>query len=69
MPLGNRKKYFRGSFSSALPQFKKDHASGSMKFNNLGIFKSLKLRILVGKNIPIFLKLNFTSNTGLLWIK
>jgi len=34
-----------------------------MKFNDLGIFQSLKLRILGEKKIlPIFLKLNFTSN-------
>jgi len=63
MPFGNRKKYFRGSFSSALLQFKKYHPSESLKFNNFGIFQSLKLRILVEKILPVSLKLNFTPNT------
>jgi len=45
MPFGKRKKYFRGVFSSVLSQFKKYHPSGNLKFNNLGIFQSLKLRI------------------------
>jgi len=45
-------------------QFKKYHPSGNLKFYNLGILKSLKLRILVKKNIlPISLKLNFTPNS------
>jgi len=43
MQFGNRKKYFRGYFSSVLSQFKKYHPSGSLKFYNLGIFQSLKL--------------------------
>ena len=34
-----------------------------MKFNNLGIFQSLKLRILMGKILPISLKPDFTPNT------
>jgi len=42
---------------------KKYHPSGNLKFNNLGIFPSLKLRILMGKIPPIPLKLNFTLNT------
>jgi len=46
-----------------LSQFKKYHPSGNLKFNNLGIFQSLKLRILVGKIPPITLKLSFTPNT------
>jgi len=50
-------------FSSALSQFKKYHPSGNLKFDNLGIFQSLKLRILLGKILPISLKLNFTPNT------
>jgi len=50
-------------FSSVLSQFKKYHPSGSMKFNNLGIFQSLKLRNFMEKNIRISLKLNFTPNT------
>jgi len=31
--------------SSALSQFKKYHPSGNLKFNNVGIFQSLKLCI------------------------
>jgi len=42
MLFGNRKKYFRGSFSSVLLQF----------FNYLGIFQSFKLRILIEKKKP-----------------
>jgi len=34
-----------------------------MKFNNLDIFKSLKLRIFMEKILHISLKLNFTPNT------
>ena len=34
-----------------------------MKFFNLGIFQSLKLRILMEKIFSISLKLNFTPNT------
>jgi len=50
--------------SSVLSQFKKCHASGNSKFNNLGIFQSSKFRILMEKKIrPIYLKLNFTPNT------
>jgi len=36
-------------FSSVLPKLKKHHPSGNMKFNNLGIFQNLKLRILIEK--------------------
>jgi len=50
-------------FSSALLQLKKYHPSGNLKFDNLGIFPGLKLRILVGKIVPISLKLNFTPTT------
>jgi len=46
-----------------LSQFKKYHPSGNRKFNYLGIFQSLKLRILMGKILLISLKLNFTPNT------
>jgi len=44
--VGSRKKYF----SLVLAQFKKHHPFGNLKFNNLGVFQSLKLRILMGKN-------------------
>jgi len=50
-------------FSSVLSQFKKYHSSGNLKFNNLGIFQSSKLRNLMGKILLISLKLNFTPNT------
>jgi len=42
MPFGNRKKYFRGFFSSALslPVFKKYQPSGILKCNNLGVSQS-----------------------------
>jgi len=64
MPFGNRKKnIFDYLFRSVLSQFKKYHPSGNLKFYNLGILKSLKLRILVRKILPISLKLNFTPNT------
>jgi len=63
MPFGNRKKYFRGSFQFSIVTILKKYPSGNLKFNNLGIFQSLKLRILVGKILPISLKLNFTPNT------
>jgi len=36
-------------FSSVLLQFKKYRPSGNLKFNNLGIFQSLKFRVLVEK--------------------
>jgi len=36
-------------WSSVLSQFKKYHPSGNLKFNNVAIFQSLKLRNLMGK--------------------
>jgi len=50
-------------FSSLLSQFKKFHLSENLKFNNLGIYQSLKLRNLMGKILRISFKLNFTPNT------
>ena len=58
-----KKKVFENLFSSVLSQFKKYHPSGNLKFYNLGISKSLKLRIFVKKILLISLKLNFTPNT------
>jgi len=55
MPFGNKNKkknILEGLFSSALSKFKKYHPSGNLKSNNLGIFKSLKLRNSMGKNSP-----------------
>jgi len=64
MPFGNRKKNILEDLSSSvLSQLKKYHCSGNVKFNNLGIFQSLKLRILVKKILPFSRKLNFTPNT------
>jgi len=37
---------------------------GNLKCNKLGIFQSLKLRILAVKILPIPLKLNFAPNTS-----
>jgi len=51
VPFGNRKKYIlEDLFSAVLSQFKKYHPSGNLKFENLGIFQSLKFRILMEKN-------------------
>jgi len=50
-------------FRAVLSQFKKYHPSQNLKFNYLGIFQSLKLRIILGKIPPISLKLNFNPNT------
>jgi len=48
-------------FSSVLSQFKKYHPSGNLKLNNLGIFQSLKFRILMEKNPCNFSKAEFHS--------
>jgi len=58
-----RQKKIEDLFSSILSHFKACHRSGNLKFNNLGIFQSLKLRILVEKILPISFTLNFTPNT------
>jgi len=50
-------------FSSVLSQFKNYRRPGNLKFNYLGVFQSLKLRISMGKILLISLKLNFTPNT------
>jgi len=46
-----------------LSQFKKYQPSGNLKFHNLGISQSLKLRNLMGKVLRISLKRNFTPNS------
>jgi len=43
-------------FSSVLSQSKKYHPSGNLKFNDLCIFQSLKLRILMEKSLQFLLK-------------
>jgi len=57
------KKIIEDLFNSVLLLFKKYHSSGNLKFYNLVIFQSLKLRILVEKILPSSLKLNFFPNT------
>ena len=64
MPFGNRKIILEYLFFFlVLPQFKIHHPSRNKKINNLGIFQSLKLHILMEKILIISLKLNFTPNT------
>jgi len=58
---GTEKIILEDLFSSVLS--KKYHPSRNLKFFNLGIFQSLKLRILMEKILPISLKINFTPNT------
>jgi len=61
MQFRKRKIYFRVFFSvQYCHNLKKTHPSGNPKFNNLGLFQSLKLRISMEKNPLISLKLNFT---------
>jgi len=50
-------------FSSVLSKFKRYHPSGNLKFNNLGILQSLKVRNLIGKILSNALKQNFAPNT------
>jgi len=50
MPFGNRKNTSEDLLISVLSQLKKNHSSGNLKFNYLGIFQSLKLHILMEKN-------------------
>jgi len=73
MPFGNQQKYFRGSFQFSIVTIqKKYHLPGNLKFNNLSIFQNLKWRLLMEKDLPISLKLNFTPNTvgcyELIWV-
>jgi len=73
MPLENRKINFIGSFNySFFDNLKKHRPSGNLKFDNLGIFHSLKFRISMEKILPISIQLNFTLNTlgfyGLIFI-
>ena len=46
MPFENRKKYLSVQYCHYL---KKYHPSGNLKFNNLGIFQSLKIVYFSGK--------------------
>jgi len=58
-----KKNILEDLFSSVLSKSKNNHPSGNLKFNNLDIFQSLKLRILMGRILRISLKLNFTPDT------
>jgi len=49
MPFGKRKNILEDLFSSVLSQFKKYQPPGNLKFDYLGIFQSLKLRISMGE--------------------
>jgi len=50
--------------------YKKHHPSENLKFNNFGIFQSIKLRILVRKILQIFSLAKFHFKYfGLLWVK
>jgi len=51
------KKYSEDHFRSVLSLFKKYLPSRSIKFNNIGISQSLKLRILVEKSLKFLLSL------------
>ena len=50
MPSGNRNIYFIGSFQFSIFMILKISPLGNLKVNNLGIFQSLKLHILMEKN-------------------
>jgi len=63
MPFVNINNILGDLFSSVLSQLKKHHPSGNLIFNNLGIFQSLKFRILMGKFLQISFRQNFTPNT------
>jgi len=56
-PFGIDKNILEDLFSSGLSQFQKYQPLGNLKFNNSGIFQSLKLRPEVEKKFPISLKL------------
>ena len=56
MPFGNMKIYFRGYFQLR-SQFKNYNPSRNLKFDNLGIFQSLKLLTLMENNISVSLML------------
>jgi len=50
-------------FSWVISQFKKYNPSGNLTFNNLCLFQSLSMRILMEKILPLSFKQNFTPNT------
>jgi len=58
-----KKNVLEDLISTVLSQLKKYHPPGNLKFNYLGIFKSLKKRISTEKKLSISLKRNFTPHT------
>jgi len=59
MLFGNGEKNILEHFSSlVMLQFKKYHPSGNLKFNYLGFFQSLKLRILMEKSFQYLFLFN-----------
>jgi len=59
-----KKNILEDLFSLVSSKFKKYHPPGNLKFNFLGIFQSLRLRISMEKIFLISLRLNFTPNTS-----
>jgi len=55
LPVRKQKFILEDLFTAVLSQFKKYHPCGNLKFNYLGIFQSLKLRILMEKILSIFI--------------
>jgi len=53
MPFGARKNISRDLLSSVLSPYKKYHPPGNLKVKYLGIFQSLKFRILMEKFLSI----------------
>jgi len=51
----HKKNILEDLFSSLLLQLKKYHPSENLKFNNLGVFQSLKFRILLEKSFQFLL--------------
>jgi len=60
---GQKENILEDLFCSVLSKIEKYHPSVNLKFNNLGIFKSLKLRNFMGEILQISHKLNFSPNT------
>jgi len=58
-----KKNILKDILCSVLLQFKKIHLSRNQKCINLGVIQILKFHILMGKILPISLKLIFTPNT------
>ena len=72
LPLGSnavrKQKKIEDLFGSVILQFQKSHPSGNLKFNDLDILQSLKLRKLVGKSFQFLLRY-ISLYVGLLGVK